>query len=204
MLSRCLRQILTRPSECRRWNRDSSDQAKFFQSSIVQFWRACANCSLSFLLLADRSVVFRCRSPSSSRFHELCVQRWYSAFSGCDECLFELLLPSCDLEPVCPISSDLSHQRGMFIHTAAAHWIFSLFQTILCKPYRWLCVKIPVDQQFLEYSEQPVWHQQPCHVQSHLTSSFFPILMLGLNLSKLSWPPLHIKMRWVATMRLAD
>ncbi len=36
-------------------NRDSSEQATFFQSSIVQFWWACANCSLHFLFLADRS-----------------------------------------------------------------------------------------------------------------------------------------------------
>ncbi len=25
-------------------------------------------------------------------------------------------------------------QQGIFVHTTAAHWIFSLFQTILCKP----------------------------------------------------------------------
>jgi len=47
--------ILTLPSACCSRNRDSSDQATFFQSSIVQFWWACANCSLSFLFLADRS-----------------------------------------------------------------------------------------------------------------------------------------------------
>ncbi len=29
-------------------------------------------------------------------------------------------------------------------------------------------MKIPVDQQFLKYSDQPVWHQQPFHIQSHL------------------------------------
>ena len=54
MLSCCLRQILTLPSECHSRNRDSSDQATFFQSSIVQFWWARANCSLSFLFVADR------------------------------------------------------------------------------------------------------------------------------------------------------
>ncbi len=69
-------------SECRSRNRDSSDQATFLQSSIVQFWWACVNCSLRFLLLADRSgtgVVFCCWSPSASGFDVLCVQRWYSA-----------------------------------------------------------------------------------------------------------------------------
>ncbi len=54
MLSCSLHQILTLPSECRSKNRDSSDQATAFQSSIVQFWRACVNCSL-FLFIADRS-----------------------------------------------------------------------------------------------------------------------------------------------------
>ncbi len=33
---------------------------------------------------------------------------------------------------------------------------------------QWLCVKIPVDQQFFKYSDLHVWHQQPFHVQSHL------------------------------------
>ncbi len=28
----------------------------------------------------------------------------------------------------------LWHQQGIFVHTTAAHWIFSLFRTILCKP----------------------------------------------------------------------
>ncbi len=40
MLSCSIWQILTLPSECHSRNRDSSDQATFFQSSIVQFWLA--------------------------------------------------------------------------------------------------------------------------------------------------------------------
>ncbi len=55
MLSCYLRQILTLPSECRSRNRDSSDLATFFQSSIVQIWWSCLNCILRFLFLADRS-----------------------------------------------------------------------------------------------------------------------------------------------------
>ncbi len=66
----------------------------FFQSSIVQFWWACENHSLRFLLIgAAPSVVFCCCRPSASGFDVLCVQRWYSAFLGCNEWLFELLLP---------------------------------------------------------------------------------------------------------------
>ncbi len=54
MLSCSLHQIMTLSSECSR-NQDSSDQGTFFQSSIVQFWWSCVNCSLCFLFLADRS-----------------------------------------------------------------------------------------------------------------------------------------------------
>ncbi len=55
MLSYTLRQILTLPSECHSRNQDSSDQATFFQSSIVQCLWVCVNCSLRFLFLADWS-----------------------------------------------------------------------------------------------------------------------------------------------------
>ncbi len=55
MLSCSLRQILTLPSECCSRNRDTTDKATFFQSSIVQLWWACVNCNLCFLFLADRN-----------------------------------------------------------------------------------------------------------------------------------------------------
>ncbi len=35
-------------------------------------------------------------------------------------------------------------------------------------------MKFPVDQQFLKYSDQPIWHQQPFYVQSHLNPLSFP------------------------------
>lgn len=54
---------------------------------------------------------------------------------GCNECLFERELLPC-----------------------------LLFRTVLCKPQRWLCGKIPPNQQFLKHS---VWNQQPCYI-------FFP------------------------------
>ncbi len=64
------------------------------------FWWACVNCSLHFLFLADRmcqlsvkpGVFFCCCSPSASGFDVLCIQRWYSAYLGCNKWLFELLL----------------------------------------------------------------------------------------------------------------
>ncbi len=33
-----------------------------------------------------------------------------------------------------PLTSDLWLQQENFVHTTAAHWIFSLFRTIFCKP----------------------------------------------------------------------
>ncbi len=73
MMDSCSK-ILTLPSECRSRNRDSSDQATFFQS-VVQFWSACANCSLSILFLAERRTSSRFFFCSASRFNVLCVQR---------------------------------------------------------------------------------------------------------------------------------
>ncbi len=98
------------------WNRDSSDQATFFQSSIVQFWRARAPCSLSFLFLADGSTWcgLLLLESSASRFDMLCVQRCSSADLSCNEWLFELLSPFYQLDPVWPFSSDLCHQQGLF------------------------------------------------------------------------------------------
>ncbi len=99
--------------------------------------------------------------------------RWFELYDmvtgAAPGVVFCLLLPFYHLSPVCPFSSDLWHQQGIFIHTTAAHLIFSLFRSV-----RWLCVKIPVDQQFLKYSDQPVWHQQPFHVQSHLNTLSSP------------------------------
>ncbi len=49
--------------------------------------------SCSSLTGAAPGVVFCCCSPSASGFDVLCVQRWYSAYLGCNKWLFELLLP---------------------------------------------------------------------------------------------------------------
>ncbi len=52
-----------------------------------------ASVSCSYLTGAAPGVVFCCCSSSASGFDVLCVQRWYSAYLGCNEWLFELLLP---------------------------------------------------------------------------------------------------------------
>lgn len=61
-------QIQTRPSEYGSWHRDSSEQATFFQSSVVQLWWFCVNFSLTFLSWADRrgTDVLSCCCSSST------------------------------------------------------------------------------------------------------------------------------------------
>lgn len=99
MLSCCLHHILTLTFVCCTGNRDSSDQAAFFQSFVVQFQWAWANCSLSFLFSANRSDN-QC-GPSHSRFDALCIQRCsYAklpsdiAYLDCNRWLSELLFLS--------------------------------------------------------------------------------------------------------------
>ncbi len=60
--------------------------------------------------------------------------------------------------------SPLTSTRHFCPHNCRSLDMFSFSDHSL----RWLCVKIPVDQQFLKYSEQPVWHKQTFHTQSHL------------------------------------
>ncbi len=52
-----------------------------------------------------------------------------------DGILHTLVVTSGYLSYCClSIISNLWHQQGIFVHTTAAHWIFSLFRTILRKP----------------------------------------------------------------------
>ena len=47
-----------------------------------------------------------------------------------------------------------SHKQSIFARRTVGYWMFFIFHTIHCK------LKIPGDQQFLRYSNHPVWHQQ--------------------------------------------
>lgn len=71
---------------------------------------------------------------------------------------------------------------GCVQHSGMLVCISGLSLTIFYKPQRRLCGQSPADQQFLNSSDQPVWYQQPCCVQSHLNhlSSLFKV-MLTLN-----------------------
>ncbi len=50
---------------------------------------------------AAPGVVFCCCSPSASEFDVLCVQRWCSAYLGCNEWLFDLLFNSIQFKIIC-------------------------------------------------------------------------------------------------------
>lgn len=73
------------------------------------------------------------------------------------------------------------------------HCNFSLFLAILYKLLRWLCGKIPVNKQFLNYSDQTVWHQQTIPHSKSLKFPFFLILVgwSGLNYCIFSLSFLH-------------
>ncbi len=135
MLLCSLHQILIPSSECRSRNRDSSDQATFFQSSIVQFWWSCVNCILRVLSWQEQHPVW----SSAAGAHLLqgsmcCVFR--------DGILHTLVVTSGYLS-YCFLSI-ISNQSVHSPLTSAAHGIFSLFLTILCKQhlhlYLHLCI----------------------------------------------------------------
>lgn len=66
------------------------------------------------------------------------------------------------------------HPHSTFPHTSAAYLYF-WGRGNPCKPYGCDAVKIPVDQHFVKYSNQHIWHQQLHHIDSRL------FLVTGLN-----------------------
>lgn len=72
--------------------------------------------------------------PSASRFGMLCIKRCSSAYLSCNQWFFELMLSSCHLEATWPLSSDHWDQLDLFSQRTAAHWVFFLFEIILCNP----------------------------------------------------------------------
>ena len=86
-------------------------------------------------------------------FDELCVQRCSSAYQCCYLCYCHLPV-SFDRSGPSPLTSLINNT---FLPTELR---FFVFLTILS---RLLCVEIPGDQQFLRYSNHPVWHQQSFH-----------------------------------------
>lgn len=62
--------------------------------------------------------------------------------------------------------SVLWHQQGIVPHTNAALFFGGSFS--VGPREAGASVKIRVDQEFVKYSDQPVFQQPPCHLQSHL------------------------------------
>jgi len=107
IFSFCLRQILTLPSERLSRNRDSSDQATFFQSSTVNFgelllplfpiyrgdeWYPVGSCSVV------------AHPPQGC---VLWLHKCFAAYLDCNEWLFQSKLLFYQLEAFGPFSSDL-------------------------------------------------------------------------------------------------
>ncbi len=113
MLSDSLHQFLTLTSECRSRNRDSSDQATFFQSSI---WSG---------YITSGYLSYCCLSIISNQ----------STHS--------------------PLTSDINKAFSYTQLPLTGYFLFSDHSLETLE----MVLKIPVDQQFLKYSDQPVWHQ---------------------------------------------
>uniref|UniRef100_A0A8C1TK31 Inositol hexakisphosphate and diphosphoinositol-pentakisphosphate kinase n=1 Tax=Cyprinus carpio TaxID=7962 RepID=A0A8C1TK31_CYPCA len=117
--------------------------------------------------------------PAVKRFSVSYARHPTNGFEGCS------LVPS--IYPLETLHNSLSlKQVDEFLTTLCKNGSETQFKRLKCK---WkntltfilnprdgcLCVKIPIDQQFVKNSEQPVWYEQPCHAQSysnHLSSPF--------------------------------
>lgn len=86
-----------------------------------------------------------------------------------------------------PPAEPLTHSRMDAVLSCCSSQILALSSTsdltinclsldgfsLLCKPENELRVSITMKQQFLNYSDQPVWHQEACKTQSCLNPSVF-------------------------------
>lgn len=132
----------------------------FFQSSIIQILWAHVICSLSFLFVAYRSGISGLLLMSP-----LVCRRCFSAYPDLKECLFELLLLSCNLK-----QSDLWCNQNIFTQRTADRY----FQTFgpFSPHLRDGCVVFPADNLFLKYSYQRFL----ALTTRHLTSSWTGVL----------------------------
>lgn len=94
-----------------------------------------------------------------------------------------------------PPAEPLTHSRKDAVLSCCSSQILALSSTsdltinclsldgfsLLCKPENELRVSITMKQQFLNYSDQPVWHQEACKIQSCLNPSVFPPIILLLS-----------------------
>lgn len=117
------------------------------------------------------------------------IQRCTSVYCRCNQGSFVAFLSA---QSILAFSSDLWHQQH----------IFSQFLTILCTPWRWLCGKHPVDHIVSERTRllpggPACLATTTLPPSKPLKSTFFSILMLGLNISRTSSPCLLTWNHWV-------
>ncbi len=128
------------------------------------------NCSLGFLFLADRSGT-RCglllQGSTCCVFRDGVLRTFVVTSGYMSYCCLSIIS---NQSAHSPLTSDINKAFSSTQLPLTGYFLF--FRIILCKHLRGLCVKIQVDQQFLKYSVQPVCHQQPFHVQSHLNPLF--------------------------------
>lgn len=97
--------------------------------------------------------------------------------------IVDLMLPFYQLQTVGPFSSDLFHQKGFPSTEFPFIVFFLLLLIILCPPFRWLYVKIFVNQHFLNtqiLSSVPITVPR----SKPLKWSFSAILMYGIKFSR--------------------
>lgn len=93
-----------------------------------------ANCSLSFLFLDDRSVVFCCSKPICLKvWYVVCSEMYFSMVATSSYLSYCWLLISVKQSGHSPLLST-SIQDSIFTQNIAVDWIFSLFRMIVYKP----------------------------------------------------------------------
>lgn len=96
-------------------------------------------------------------------------ERCSSTYTDCNEKLFEYLSSSYQIKTAWPFSSDLYDQQGIFAQTTDTglknrkYKFFTVFHFFFFRPFSGnpkddFVKKIQVNQQFLQHSDQLVWH----------------------------------------------
>lgn len=139
----CTVQIRTPVSEFQ--DRNSVDLGIFFLSSIVQLWWAgvsCRSVSCFWLTGVAPHVVFAAVTKTCCAFADVLLPTL--------GIYFKLLLPSYELKGHSPLASNTN--KAFFTKRTAIYFVFHLPLTILCKPWRRLCGKIPAIYEILKPS----------------------------------------------------
>lgn len=80
----------------------------------------------------------------------------------------------------------LSHEQGIVLEAQKHHWLLYFFYAVLHKDSKALSVKIPWDQQFHKYLNQPACSNSNNNAKVKGTQITF--LMFDVNVNWSSWP----------------